>query len=87
MKWPDDYWPPPKKKATKIQWKETIEKIKKDKKTLEKIVSNPRTDLFAKIKWGEGQTILKEILVVSDHNAYHIGEFSIMRQAMDTWNR
>ncbi|MCL5435407.1 MAG: DinB family protein [Patescibacteria group bacterium] len=85
LDWPKDYWPARNKKATQKDWKKTIDSFKKDTKALEKIVSNPKTDLYAKIKWGEGQTILREILVVADHNAYHIGEFAIMRQVMNTW--
>ena len=49
------------------------------------LVNDPTTGLYAKIPWGEGQTIMREIMVVTDHNAYHIGEFAIMRQAMKTW--
>ena len=87
LNWPKDYWPERNKKATQKDWKQTIELFEKDTKALEKIVSNPKTNLYAKIPWGEGQTILREILLVADHSAYHIGEFAIMRQAMDTWNR
>lgn len=87
LNWPKDYWPERNKKATQKDWKQTIELFEKDTKALEKIVSNPKTNLYAKIPWGEGQTILREILLVADHNAYHIGEFAIIRQVMDTWNR
>ncbi len=85
MDWPKDYWPPRNKKASESQWKETISKYEKDRKFLEKIVTDAKTDLYAKINWGEGQTILREILLVSDHTAYHVGEFAIMRQTMNTW--
>ena len=85
MKWPDDYWPPKNKKATKKDWDETIKQFEKDNKALQKIVLNPRTDLYAKIPQGTGQTVSREVLLVVDHNAYHIGEFAIMRQVMKTW--
>lgn len=85
--WPKDYWPEKTEKATPKDWDKTITSFKKDLQALEKIVSDSKTDLYAKIKWGEGQTILREILVVCDHTAYHIGEFAIMRQAMQTWKR
>lgn len=87
LEWPKDYWPVRNKKATQKDWNKTIELFGKDIKALEKIAEDPRTDLYAKIPWGDGQTILREILLVADHNAYHIGEFSIMRQVMKTWNR
>ncbi len=85
--WPKDYWPARSKKATIKDWQKTISQIQKDNQALQQLVNNSKTDLYAKIPWGEGQTIFREILTVSDHNAYHIGEFAIMRQAMGTWQR
>ncbi len=87
MEWPKDYWPPEGKKAGKNEWEKTIESFEKDSEELRKIVKNPKTDLYKKIPWGEGQTILREILLTCDHSAYHIGEFAIMRQAMKTWGK
>ena len=49
------------------------------------LVANPKTDLYAAIAHGDGQTILREALLVADHNAYHVGEFAILRQVMETW--
>lgn len=83
--WPKDYWPARSQKATKKDWDKTITEFKKDLKALVKIIQNPKTDLYVKIKWGDGQNILREILTVADHSAYHIGEFAIMRQTMKTW--
>jgi hypothetical protein len=85
LTWPEDYWPKKGEEAGQKHWKKTIDLFEKDIKTLEKIVLNPKTDLYAEIAWGQGQTILREILLVADHNAYHIGEFSIMRQVMNNW--
>lgn len=85
--WPDDYWPQKNEKATKKEWEKTIEDFYKDSKALQKIVSDKKTDLYARIPHGDGQTILREILLVADHSAYHIGEFAIMRQVMKTWKR
>ena len=85
--WPNDYWPAKDEKATKKTWERTISEFGKDSKALQKIVKEPKTDLYTKISHGEGQTILREILLVADHNAYHIGEFAIMRQVMGTWGK
>jgi len=87
MSWPNDYWPAKKVKATQKEWDHTIAQYEKDKKELEKIVKDPRTDLYKKIPQGTGQTVFKEILLVCDHSAYHLGEFAIMRQAMKTWSK
>jgi hypothetical protein len=85
MEWPKEYWPLESKKATANDWHTTIAEFEKDLKELVKITEDPATDLYSKIPHGTGQTILREILLVADHNAYHIGEFAIMRQVMGTW--
>ncbi len=87
MNWPKDYWPKEGKIATRSDWIKIIKSFKKDLKELIKIISNPKTDLLAKIPHGEGQTVLKEILVIIDHNAYHLGEFGILRDVMKTWGK
>ncbi len=85
--WPEDYWPKDSEKASQKEWDETIRLFHKDQKELEKIILDEKTDLFKKIPWGDGQTILREIQLAADHNAYHIGEFAIMRQVMGTWGK
>ena len=52
---------------------------------MENLVSNPKTDLYAKIPWGDGQTILREALLVADHNAYHLGELLAVRRLLGAW--
>lgn len=80
--WPEGYWPesemPPSEKA----WKGAMAEFKKDLRALEKLVKNPRADLHAKFSWGDGQTILREALLVADHNAYHLGQLVMMRKAI-----
>jgi len=83
--WPKNYWPPRDARATEEDWRRTIASFQQDRGALRDIVTDPRTDLHARIPHGDGQTILREILLVADHNAYHIGEFAIMRQVMGTW--
>jgi hypothetical protein len=83
--WPKDYWPDPKTMAAPSDWHHTIEQFHQDQQALVSLIQDQTTDLFARIPHGTGQNILKEILVVADHNAYHIGEFAIMRQVMGTW--
>lgn len=83
--WPTAYWPAPDARATEPGWHETIRGFLADRAALQAIARDPATDLFTQIPHGSGQNILRELLVVSDHNAYHIGEFAIMRQVMGTW--
>lgn len=85
MEWPKDYWPAPDKTATKEMWENSISQIKKDLKNLENIIKNPSTDLLKPIPHGQGQTILKEVLQIIDHAAYHTGIFILMRRVMNSW--
>lgn len=87
MKWPRDYWPKEGFKATKKDWEKSVKGFKKDLGDLIKHVQNPKTDLFAKIPWGEGQNVYQEALTVIDHNSYHLGEFGILRDVMKTWGK
>src|SRR5258708_16735520 len=83
--WPDDYWPAHDTQATEAEWRQTIAAFQRDVQALVAIVPDPQTDLHAAIPHGSRQTIFREIVLVADHNAYHIGEFAIMRQVMGTW--
>lgn len=86
-KWPDGYWPstdgPPSTRA----WNESVEAFQADLKAMMSLVKSPRQDLFARIPHGEGQTILREALLVADHNAYHLGELVYLRRALGAWQR
>jgi len=85
IKWPDDYWPIQTKKATEKEWLGTIESIKRDLKSIITLVEDPKNDLYKPFAWGEGQNLLREAILVAEHNAYHIGEFAILRQVMGLW--
>jgi hypothetical protein len=87
MKWPDDYWPTPDAEADAAAWERTLAAFRADLNAVEAIASDPQTDLTATIPHGDGQTVLRELLLVADHNAYHIGEFAILRQVMGTWKK
>jgi hypothetical protein len=85
LRWPDDYWPARDATADAAAWQRTISQITVDNESLQEIVADPATDLYTPLSHGTGQNILREVLVVADHNAYHIGEFAILRQVMGTW--
>jgi DinB superfamily len=84
---PDDYWPAQDARATEADWRQTIASFRRDMQALVEIANDPQTDLDAVIPHGTGQTIFREIVLVADHNAYHTGEFAIMRQVMGTWGK
>jgi hypothetical protein len=81
-KWPEGYWPaseaPPNEKA----WIASMAAFKKDLRTMERLVSDRKVDLYARIPWGDGQTILREALLVADHNAYHLGQLVMLRKSI-----
>jgi hypothetical protein len=83
--WPEEYWPARDATATPEQFAHTIEAFRSDSKALHELVADPATDLLAPIPDTPGHTILREVRVLGDHNAYHIGEFAILRQVMETW--
>jgi hypothetical protein len=83
--WPDEYWPPTEAKASPQEWQATLAGFRADHQALEAIVEDRETDLTGDLPHAPGYSVLREILVVSDHNAYHIGEFAILRQVMQTW--
>ncbi len=83
--WPDDYWPEKTAKASLARWNKSIAAYEADVQQMVEIVKNPDYDLYAKIPQGDGQTILREALLIIDHSAYHIGEFAILRQVEKNW--
>lgn len=86
MQWPDDYWPSKDAQADQAAWDKTVSDFLRDLAAIEAIVRDPKTDLFAPIPHGyDGHTILREVMLVADHNAYHVGELGILRQVMGAW--
>jgi hypothetical protein len=85
MKWPDDYWPKNPAPPTSAAWNKSIQQFRKDLAAIQALVANRKTDLFAPIAWGEGQTILREALLVADHNAYHLGQMLDLRRILCAW--
>ena len=84
--WPREYWPAPDATTDLAGWQRTIEQFRADLGTLVKLTQDPGTDLYSPIPHGyDGHNILREILMVADHNAYHVGEFGILRQVVGTW--
>ena len=83
--WPAGYWPDPETTANAEAWHKTIAAFQTDMRALLALLDDAQTDLYSPLVHGDGQNILRELLLVADHNAYHIGEFAIQRQIMGTW--
>jgi hypothetical protein len=84
-KWPDTYWPDSPVPPSDDAWDDSVEAFRKDQKKFVKLIEDPKTDLYAKIPHGSGQTLLREALLIADHNAYHVGQLILVRQLLGAW--
>jgi hypothetical protein len=80
--WPKGYWPRTEAPPSSAAWNASIKKFRQDLKAMENLVANPKTDLHARIPWGSGQTILREALLIADHNAYHLAQLVDIRRLL-----
>jgi hypothetical protein len=83
--WPKGYWPNSPAPRDAAHWGETVAAIRRDLAEFESLLEAPDQDLFRKLPWGEGQTLLREALLVADHNAYHLGQLVIVRRLLGAW--
>jgi hypothetical protein len=82
---PDGYWPKGEKPPDEMAWDRSIQSFQADLEAMQRLVADPSIDLFARIPHGDGQTILREALLVADHNAYHIGQLVMLRKMLRAW--
>jgi DinB superfamily len=82
---PEGYWPKTPGPPDEAAWEKSVQDLQRDLQEMIKLVKNPKRDLYAAIPRGEGQTILREALVMADHNAYHLGQLIDLRRALGTW--
>ncbi len=83
--WPADYWPPTPGPPAPGAWEASVAAFRDDRLALERLAGDPEVDLFATIPHGEGQTYLRELLLVADHNAFHLGELVVVRRLLGAW--
>ena len=84
-KWPEGYWPKTEAPSNDAALEKSVKQFESDLKAMKDLVKNPKTDLFANIPWGDGQTILREALLVADHNAYHVAQLVDVRRLLGAW--
>jgi hypothetical protein len=87
LKWPDEYWPSKSEPPDDAAWNKSIDDYHADLADLKKMVADTSLDLDAKVPIGDGQTYLREFLVVADHTAYHVGEIVVVRRLLGQWTR
>ena len=84
-KWPEGYWPKTEAPPSASAWEKSIKSFRSDLQSMEKLVSDPKTDLHARLPWGDGQTVLREALLAADHNSYHVGQLVTLRRLLGAW--
>jgi hypothetical protein len=87
IQWPEDYWPKTPNPPSAESWDQSIRAIHSDLKTFIALIENPASDLFKPFRWGDGQNLLREALLVADHTAYHLGELVVLRRLLGAWHK
>lgn len=83
--WPDGYWPAADAPESAAAWAASVESFRSDLAAMVELVQDPALDLLDEIPWGEGQTLLREALLLADHNAYHVGQLVTVRRLLGAW--
>ena len=82
---PEGYWPKTPGPPTEAEWDKSVQQFQSDLNAMIELVKNPHTDLFVNISHGDTHTILREALVLADHNSYHLGQLVDLRRALGAW--
>ncbi len=83
--WPEGYWPKIQTPPTAAAWAKSLAAFRSNMRAMQRLVADASTDLYARIPHGEGQTVLREALLVADHNAYHLGQLIVVRRLLGAW--
>jgi hypothetical protein len=87
-KWPEEYWPKSAEPESEGAWEHSIAQIREDRVAFEKLLeASDDAELVMPFAWGTGQTLLREALLVADHDAYHVGELVIVRRLLGAWKK
>ena len=84
-KWPEGYWPDGDAPPSAAAWDSSEAGFRRDLAEMVKLVKDPSNNLFTPIPHGKGQTLLREALLVADHNSYHIGQLILLRRLLGDW--
>jgi hypothetical protein len=87
MQWPADYWPKSPQPPAANSWDQSVATIHSDLQHFIALIENPSSDLYKPFRWGDGQNLLREALLVADHNAYHLGELILLRRLLGAWHK
>lgn len=84
--WPDGYWPESQEPPSANAWEQSIAAVRTDLEHFEALIQNPKSDLYKPFRWGDGQNLLREALLIADHTAYHLGELVVLRRLLGVWH-
>jgi len=87
LQWPAEYWPKSPEPPSTHAWDASIAAIRKDLELFEALITKPDSDLFKPFRWGDGQNLLREALLIADHTAYHLGELIVLRRLFGIWHK
>lgn len=87
LEWPEAYWPKSAEPPSEHAWDHSIAAIRKDREHFESLIQKPEADLFRPFRWGNGQNLLREALLIADHTAYHLGELIVLRRLLGIWHK
>jgi len=82
---PSGYWPKEEAPTSATAWDKSVREFRTDLKAMQDLVANPKSDLYAPFPWGDGQTLLREALLLADHNSYHLGQLVTLRRMLGAW--
>lgn len=85
--WPAGYWPETEAPPNAAAWRRSIRAFRADRKAMQDLIADPTSDLLARIPHGDGQTLLREALLVADHNSYHLGQLVTVRRLLGAWSQ
>jgi uncharacterized damage-inducible protein DinB len=85
MTWPDAYWPPAPEPPSEQHWDDAIQAYRRDRDEMDQLALDPTNDLFEPLPNGTGQTLLRELVLVADHTAYHVAQIVMLRRLLDAW--
>jgi hypothetical protein len=83
--WPSGYWPKTSAPPSAADWEKSVNAFENDVASMVNLIGDPKTDLFTPLPHGTGQTVLREALLVADHNSYHLGQLVLLRRMLGAW--
>ena len=87
IEWPEGYWPKSPEPTGPRAWEACLAAIRKDQEAFEELLMRPGADLYTPFRWGEGQNLMREALLIADHNSYHLGELVVLRRLLGIWGK